>query len=115
MNFYKEKKWIELDPSQFQVGALYIVEDKVYKVICCCSSNKGGEIILTVVESLRGNYEYKTIRLSVNEEPDPDLSINRVILEMDRSVNKIFLREEKTDYRALADRLYNQLEGVEEE
>lgn len=106
MNFYTEKKWIEIDPSQFQQGALYTVEDKLYKILCCCSSNKGGVIVLTVVEILRGHYEYMTVRLSVQEEPDPDIRINRVILEMDHSVNKIFLREEKELLKDLADKLY---------
>lgn len=106
MKYYKEKKWIELDPSQFHIGALYTVEDKSCKILCCCSSNSGGSIVLTLIEILRGNYEYKTMRLSVNEQPDPDILINRVILEMDRNVNKIFLREEKELLKDLADKLY---------
>ena len=111
MNFCIEKKWIELDPSQFEEGGLYTVENTIYKILCCCSSNKGGAVVLTVVEILRGCYEYKTMRLTVQEEPDPDIHINRVILEMDHSVNRVYLTEEKTDYRALAERLYNKLEG----
>ena len=106
MNFYKEKRWIELDPYQFKEGGIYTVENKMYKVLCCCSSNKGGAVVLTVIEILRGCYEYKLIRLTVQEEPDPDISINRVILEIDHSVNKLYLREEKEPYRDLAEKLY---------
>lgn len=106
MNFCIEKKWIELDPSQFKVGGLYTVENKMYKILCCCSSNNGGAVVLTVVEILRGFYEYKTMRLTVQEEPDPDIRINRVILEIDHSVNRTYLREEKELYKDLAERLY---------
>ncbi len=106
MNFYKEKRWIELDPAQFKEGGLYTVENSCYKLLCCCSANKGGAVILTIVEILRGSYPYSLMRLTVQEEPDPDIRINRVILEMDHNVNKIFLREEKELLKDLADKLY---------
>lgn len=45
------------------------------------------------------------------EDLDPELEINRVNMDRDPQTQRVYLTEEKTDYRALAESLYNKLEG----
>lgn len=124
MNIYKETKIIELDTSVFEYGALYTISRNMnsqfgYKLLVCCSETDSKYVSFVVVDYLAGSYTYKDVRLSIEDDPDPDLEIYRVCLDRDSRDQRVYLREEKTDYRALAEKLYNQLadysEGAEEE
>lgn len=120
MNIYKETKIIELDTSVFEYGALYTISRSMkgeirYKLLVCCSETDSGYVSFVVVDLIAGSYPYKDVRLSIEDDPDPDLEIYRVCL--DSRDQRVYLREEKTDYRAFAEKLYNiygQL-GAEEE
>lgn len=124
MNIYKETKIIELDTSVFEYGALYTISRSIkgeirYKLLVCCSETDSRYVSFVVVVLITGSYPFKDVRLSIEDDPDPDLEIYRVCLDRDSRDQRVYLREEKTDYRALAERLYNQLadypEGAEEE
>lgn len=118
MKIYKETKIIELDTSVFEYGALYTISRHVnsqfgYKLLVCCSELDSRYVSFVVVDCIAGSYNYKDVRLDIEEDPDPDLEVYRVCLDRDQTTNRVYMREEKTDYRALAERLYNQL-GAED-
>lgn len=119
MNIYKEKRIIELDTSVFEYGALYTISRNMnsqsgYKLLVCCSELDSRYVSFLVVDRITGSYTYKDIRLDIEDDPDPDLEIYRVCLDRDSRDQRVYLREERTDYRALAEKLYAQLEGEEE-
>lgn len=116
MNIYKEKKIIELDTSVFEYGALYTISRNMnsqsgYKLLVCCSEKDSKYVSFVVVDQITGSYTYKDVRLDVEDYPDPALEINRVCIERDPQAQRVYLREEKTDYRVLAEKLYNVLGG----
>lgn len=118
MNIYKEKKIIELDTSVFDYGALYTISRNMnnqfgYKLLVCCSELDSRYVSFVVVDCITGSYNYKDVRLDIDDDPDPDLEIYRVCFERDLQTQRVYLREEKTDYRALAEKLYNQLGGFD--
>lgn len=117
MNIYKEKKTIELDTSVFEYGALYTISKDIsetfgYKLLVCCSDVQRTHVHFIIIENITGCYFDNGYHLNVDDDPDPDLEIYRVCLDRDSRDQRVYLREEKTDYRALAEKLYNQLEGV---
>lgn len=120
MNIYKETKIIELDTSVFEYGALYTISRNTnskngYKLLVCCSELDSRYVSFVVVDWITGSYTYKDIRLDIEDDPDPTLEIYRVCLDRDSCDQRVYLREEKTDYRALAEKLYNVLErGAED-
>lgn len=116
MNIYKEHKIIELDTSVFEYGALYTISKNVtksygYKLLVCCKEVEKTHVYFIIIDYITGSFLYNDFRLNIDEDPDPELEINRVNIEKDPQTQRVYLTEEKTDYRALAERLYNTLEG----
>lgn len=119
MNIYKEHKFIELDTSVFEYGALYTISKNIdkqhgYKLLVCCSETDNRYVSFVVVDLIIGSYPFKDVRLSIEDDPDPTLEVYRVCFDRDSRDQRVYLREEKTDYRALAERLYNTLSNEEE-
>ena len=119
MKIYNEKKIIELDTSVFEYGALYTITKNInsqygYKLLVCCKDVDIVHVRFIIIDNISGSYTYPDYHLSIEDDPDPDLEINRVCIERDPQTQRVYLREEKTDYRALAEKLYNVLENEEE-
>lgn len=104
MNIYKRKEYYMLDVSQFNEGSLYILKSNRNKHIVCCIKVSDKSVDFIIIETLEGYASYKGVHLEVNEY-DPDIEINRVLLE-ENSVGQICLREEKDLLKDLADKLY---------
>ena len=104
MNIYKRRECYELDVDQFIVGSLYILKTKRNKHIVCCIKSSEKSVDFIIIETLEGYASYKGVHLEVNDY-DPDLEINKVLLE-ENSVGQICLREEKDLLSDLADKLY---------
>ena len=111
MNIYKKREYYELDVDQFIIGSLYMLTTNRNKHLVCCIKSCEKSVDFIIVETLEGYASYKGVHLEVNDY-DPDIEINKVLLE-ENSVGQTFLREEKTDYMDLAEKLYKT--GVEEE
>ena len=86
-----------------------------YKILVCCKDVDIAHVRFIIIDNIAGSYTYPDYHLSIEDDPDPDLEINRVCIERDPQTQRVYLREEKTDYRALAEKLYNQLECEEGE
>lgn len=119
MKIYKEKKITELDTSVFEYGALYTITKNIrsqygYKLLVCCKDVDITHVQFIIIDHITGSYSYPNYQLRIEDDPDPDLEINRVCIERDPQTQRVYLREEKTDYRALAEKLYNVLENEEE-
>ena len=111
MRIYKETRITELDTSVFEYGALYTISKNIqsqsgYKLLVCCK-----EVDFIVIDYITGSYSYSRYHLNIDDDPDPELEINRVNIERDQQNMRLYLTEEKTDYRALAEKLYNTLEN----
>lgn len=120
MKIYKEKKVIELDTSVFEYGALYTITKNIrsqygYKLLVCCKEVERTHADFIIIDYITGSYSYSRYHLNIEDDPDPDLEINRVCIERDPQTQRVYLREEKTDYRALAEKLYNVLESEEDQ
>lgn len=118
MNIYKEKKILELDTSVFEYGAIYTFSKNItksygYKLLVCCKEKDKNHVDFIIIDIITGSFLPSNYRLSIDADPDPDLEINRVCIERDPQTQRVYLREEKTDYRALAEKLYNVLESEE--
>lgn len=116
MNIYKEHKIIELDTSVFEYGTIYTISKNItksygYKVLACCKEIEKTHVDFIIIDTITGHYLPTNYHLNIDDDPDPDLEINRVSIERDPQTQRVYLTEEKTDYRALAERLYNTLEG----
>ena len=116
MKIYKEKQIIELDTSVFEYGALYTISKNItsqngYKLLVCCKEVERTHVYFIVIDHITGSYIYSRYQLNIDDDPDPDLEINRVNIERDQQNMRLYLTEEKTDYRALAEKLYNVLEN----
>lgn len=115
MKIYKEKKIIELDTSVFEYGTIYTISKNLtksygYKLLVCCKEIENTHVDFLIIDTIMGHYLPSNFHLNIEDDPDPDLEINRVCIERDPQTQRVYLREEKTDYRALAEKLYNQLE-----
>ena len=107
MNIYKKREYYELDSSCFELGALYMVyPHEGDQLLMCCYTILPEYVMFVVVDDIRGCYPYKQFKLSINDDIDPDLKINRVSIEKDPVSMRIYFREEKTDYKDIAEKLY---------
>ena len=118
MRIYKEKKITELDTSVFEYGALYTISKNIqsqsgYKLLVCCKEVEKTHVDFIVIDYITGSYSYSRYHLNIDDDPDPELEINRVNIMRDQQNMRLYLTEEKTDYRALAEKLYNQLGGYD--
>ena len=118
MKIYKEKKITELDTSVFEYGTIYTINKNVtksygYKLLVCCSEIENTHVDFIIIDIIIGSFLTSNYHLNIEDDPDPDLEINRVCIERDPQTQRVYLREEKTDYRALAEKLYNVLESEE--
>lgn len=114
MNIYKEHKIIELDTSVFEYGTIYTISKNItksygYKVLACCKEIEKTHVDFIIIDTITGHYLPSNYHLNVDDDPDPELEINRVNIEKDPLTQRVYLTEEKTDYRALAEKLYNTL------
>lgn len=118
MRIYKEKRITELDTSVFEYGTIYTISKNVtksygYKLLVCCKQIEKTHVDFVIIDIITGSFLTSNYHLSIDEDPDPELEINRVCIERDPQTQRVYLREEKTDYRALAEKLYNALESEE--
>lgn len=118
MKIYKERKVTELDTSVFEYGTIYTISKNItksygYKLLVCCKEIDSTYVDFIIIDTITGSFLTSNYHLNVEDDPDPDLEINRVCIERDPQTQRVYLREEKTDYRALAEKLYNVLESEE--